>query len=177
MAPITNLSLWIGPPKGSDLHTKLTAIIDHFSAKLGTPKWSPHITLASFQADPIEAAAKIAAATKNHGAFKVPLIDIVTKALFFQCVMAKADETEQLMSLNALMQTLYPLQHKNEVYWPHLSLVYGDLSADARKQVVDEIKANKEWNIVGSVVEIETIGIWKIEGEVENWSLVGEVAL
>ncbi|KAI9342617.1 2',3'-cyclic-nucleotide 3'-phosphodiesterase [Obelidium mucronatum] len=175
---IPGLSLWIGPPKGSVLDRKLNDIVSHFSSKLGTPKWGPHITLlGSVVATAEQATLKIQQAVQGRGSFKVPLVDLVTKDFYFQCVMAKAEETAELMSLNALLRTVYPPPH-SEPYWPHLSLVYGDLDAKTKDQIVEEIKSNKEWSdIVGSVVEVSEIQLWNTEGAVDNWKLVGTVSL
>ncbi|KAJ3013627.1 UNVERIFIED_CONTAM: hypothetical protein HDU68_000619 [Siphonaria sp. JEL0065] len=174
---VAGLSLWISSPKGSDLDQKLNAIVEHFSKKLGTPKWSPHITLlGSIVATPEEAVSKIQDAVKHRGPLKITLTDIVTKNLYFQCVMAKAEESQPLLSLNAFLRTVYP-PHQNEPYWPHLSLVYGDLDAETRNSVVEEIKANKDWDIVGSVINVHVIEVWNTEGPVDGWKLVGQVQL
>ncbi|KAJ3298695.1 hypothetical protein HDU79_008188 [Rhizoclosmatium sp. JEL0117] len=175
---IPGLSLWIGPPKDSDLYKKLDDIVGHFSSKLSSPKWAPHITLlGSVVATPEEAATKIKQAAASHGPFKVTLTELVTKDLFFQCVMAKSEETKELLELNAALRAVYPPPH-SEPYWPHLSLVYGDLSAETKQNVIDEIKNNADWaGIVGSVVEVNVIELWNTEGPVENWKKVGEVTL
>ncbi|KAI8617198.1 RNA ligase/cyclic nucleotide phosphodiesterase [Chytriomyces sp. MP71] len=174
---IAGLSLWIGPPKGSKLDRALTEVVKHYSAELGTPVWEPHITLlGSVLASPEEALTTITDAVKDVTPFDVPLVDIVTKDFFFQCIMAKAAENNALMSLNASLRNLYPPPN-NEPFWPHLSLVYGDLELDVKTRVCNEIKSNHDWSIVGSVVHVEVIEIWRTEGPVDSWVKVGQVSL
>lgn len=53
--------------------------------------------------------------------------------------------------------------------------MYGDLPEDQKKKIAEDIK--REWNVVGSVVDVESIQIWDTSREVEEWQMVGEVRL
>jgi hypothetical protein len=98
-----------------------------------------------------------------------------TANTIFQCVMAKVEETPELMSLNSTFRNVFP--REEGPYWPHLSLVYGDLGEDVRSRVQTEIKENKSWDIVGSDVLVDCIEIWDTSGETHTWSKVGDVQL
>ncbi|KAJ3411563.1 hypothetical protein HDV05_002032 [Chytridiales sp. JEL 0842] len=92
-----------------------------------------------------------------------------------KCVMAKVEETKDLLSLNTHLRTLFP--RDEEPYWPHLSLVYGDLSDKVKTRIRDEIRANKAWDVVGSDVFVDRIEVWNTQGQVPTWTKVGMVEL
>ncbi|KAJ3109816.1 hypothetical protein HDU97_000046 [Phlyctochytrium planicorne] len=169
-------SLWIGPPSKSSLFHDIKEVVHAYSKKLGTPEWQGHITLLGQVEDPIEdLTARLSDLCKNIKPFTVGLTDIVIKDQFFQCVMAKIEETSELMELNRKVQALFP--GDRAPYWPHLSLVYGDLTQEQRLEVQQELRETKEWAIVGSRAEIKVIEIWSTEGPVSNWYKAGEVPL
>ncbi|KAJ3247916.1 hypothetical protein HDU78_002669 [Chytriomyces hyalinus] len=171
---IPGLSLWLSPQHGSSMDSVLRAIITRYSSELGTPTWGPHITLlGSILATPEETVARLTEAVKDIEAFDVGLLDIVTKDQYFQCIMAKAEETPALMSLNAMLRSVFPAPNSafaNEKFWPHLSLVYGDLSSDVRERVAREIQQQKDassvpWTLAVREIELGARGFcsaWKV---------------
>ncbi|KAJ3228681.1 hypothetical protein HDU81_005991 [Chytriomyces hyalinus] len=161
---IPGLSLWLTPHQSTSMDSTLRAIIARYSSELNTPTFGPHVTLlGSILATPEETVARLTEAVKDVEVFEVALLDIVTKDQYFQCIMAKAEETRALMSLNAMLRSLFPAPNSvfaNEKFWPHLSLVYGDLSADVRERVAREIQQKKDaspvpWTL--AVREIEKV--------------------
>ncbi|KAJ3326912.1 hypothetical protein HDU76_012531 [Blyttiomyces sp. JEL0837] len=137
-------------------------------------KWQPHVTLIGQITLPKdEAIRKVGEIASKTSAFEVKLTDIVIKDMFFQllkqCVMAKVEETNAVMSLNAQYRTAFP---RNEgPFWPHLSLVYGNLEPAVRERVQKEIRQNYP-NLVGETVRIAEIEMWNTEGEVSSWEQV-----
>ncbi|KAJ3196490.1 hypothetical protein HK101_008786 [Irineochytrium annulatum] len=90
--------------------------------------------------------------------------------------MAKVEETDALMSLNRACQEAFP--REDNTYWPHLSLVYGSISMEARAKVKAEIESKSEWSsVVGSSCLIDTIEIWNTEGDPNGWEMAGVVKL
>ncbi|KAJ3135042.1 hypothetical protein HK100_003097 [Physocladia obscura] len=174
---IPGLSLWIGPPKGTALDNKLNATISKYISETGVAQWGAHITLLGSVIDsPEQAAARIADVVKinNIKPFSVRLVDVVTKDLFFQSVVAKAEETPELMSFNNLLRNLYA-PPSSENYWPHLSLVYGNVDAARKAEIVREIL--DEGGIVDEIVKVGVVEIWNTEGELADWKKVGSVIL
>jgi hypothetical protein len=98
-----------------------------------------------------------------------------------QCVMSKVKESTDLMTLNTEMRTLFPkrLGHDTGIYWPHLSLVYGDLSEEERLRIVKEIQANPVWSaaIVNAVFDVSEISIWFTGGVPAEWYRFGAINL
>ncbi|KAI9359338.1 RNA ligase/cyclic nucleotide phosphodiesterase [Zopfochytrium polystomum] len=172
------LSLWIGPPSSSPLATRLQAIVDKYANELGTPKV---ILESGVTLDAAETARRLRDVASRTGPLKLQLTDIVVKDMYFQCVMAKVEESDSLMKLNReCVDILLPEQDRREPYWPHLSLVYGNLSADMKARVQKELRALGRWDgggVVGAVVEVASIDIWKTEGAPELWTMEGSVAL
>ncbi|KAJ3214380.1 hypothetical protein HDU67_001713 [Dinochytrium kinnereticum] len=169
-------SLWIGAPKESIIGQQLVDVVNEFGDRLGTPKWQPHITLLGQVTDPYpQLEKKLQSLCQNIKPFKVLLTDIVTRDLFFQCVMAKVEEASELMDFNRMVAEIFP--RPDSIYWPHLSLVYGDLTADLKASVQEEIRTSSKWSIVGSMVEVKTVEVWSTEGPVHTWFKAGEINL
>ncbi|KAI8851166.1 2',3'-cyclic-nucleotide 3'-phosphodiesterase [Chytridium lagenaria] len=176
MSSPPGFSFWIGPPAGSKLDQNLVDIVNVYSNRLGTPKWQPHITLLGQITESYnEVEAKLTKLCKTVKPFKVHLTDIVIKDQFFQCIMAKVEETNEIMELNARVADVFP--RPQAVYWPHLSLVYGDLTNETKASVQAEIRESETCHIIGAEVEICTIEVWCTEGPVKSWYKMGEIRL
>ncbi|KAJ1552642.1 hypothetical protein HK405_010543, partial [Cladochytrium tenue] len=168
--------------------------------------WQPHITLLGMLRVPAaDLLAKLQDVAKSTPPISVRLVDIVTKDLYFQacqnasyplsvalllhvfltsqcqCVMAKVEETPELMRLNAAVRDrLLPPPTEPEPYWPHLSLVYGDIPEATRAALRDEIAARGDWpagGLLDAVVLVDRVQAWVTDGAPESWTLVGEVKL
>jgi hypothetical protein len=63
-----------------------------------------------------------------------------------------------------------------ETYWPHLSLVYGNVPLETCHRIQTEL-CEMEPPIVGRVMHVDRIEIWDTQGEPSQWTRVGSVQL
>ncbi|KAI9208578.1 RNA ligase/cyclic nucleotide phosphodiesterase [Polychytrium aggregatum] len=167
-------SLWLVPSDPA-IAARLGSIIGHYSRELDTPLWSPHITLLGGIASKPERVRDLTAqVAKAVPPFRVKLEAIAIKDMFFQCVMAVPGPSDALVRLNEAAREGFGQIGAPE-YWPHLSLVYGDLEHSVKQRVADEIK--RQSTVVGIEFEISSVQIWSMEGEIKDWALVAEFPL
>ncbi|KNC99619.1 uncharacterized protein SPPG_05005 [Spizellomyces punctatus DAOM BR117] len=167
-------SLWLCPSEPT-VQSYLKKVIDTFSDRLDTPKWNPHITLLgginTSKEDVIALTRKVADAGAN---FNVTLSDIATKDLYYQCVMAVPHPSDPLIELNTTARKVFEKEDQ-PLFWPHLSLIYGDLDKELKREIAEEVK--KEFNVVGQIVDVKSIQIWSTTGSPEKWEFIAETPL
>ncbi|KAJ3352137.1 hypothetical protein HDU83_008320 [Entophlyctis luteolus] len=178
---IPGFSLWLAPPKGSELEGSLRAVIEHYSEETGAPKFDPHVTLlGSVVAQSAEdAAAAVAQVLRTHAPVDVRFTHIVTRDQYFQCVMAKVAETPELMQLHAALRAACPQPPPGPPppppFWPHLSLVYGALDAPTRERIAADI-ARQHPDIPGARFLARNVEIWDTAyDDIAQWARVAVV--
>ncbi|KAJ3283489.1 hypothetical protein HK104_010351 [Borealophlyctis nickersoniae] len=162
---------------------KLRKTIDTYTQKLGGPSFEPHVTLLGsirgMEAE--EAVERVKSFAKDFKPFEILLTDIKVKSIYFQCVLATPDPSHVpfLTSLNTAARAAFGhKQHGGEggdVYFPHLSLVYGLYDQDVKEKAAAEIKA--EGSVVGTRLDVKSVQVWDMEGTPEQWKVVAEVPL
>lgn len=129
---------------------------------------------------------------------KSPLQRVVCKfdkleagELFFQCVYIKLqkNESEGLLELHTALRKAFgdTSDIQGESYFPHLSLVYGDIPMQERKKIIEEmfnetksatILGNGHVSVAGfSEVEVREIQIVRTVGGPDEWEIVDTIPL
>lgn len=132
-----------------------------------TPRFEPHITLLGAIAGEIEAIRVHAAALARAIApIEVRLCTLEHTDAYFRCVYLKAEINEALRSAHRL--TCQQLQRPmDEEFMPHLSLVYGDLDAVTRSQLVDDIGRS-----LATHFTLRELALYDYRGSPEQWRCV-----
>ena len=133
-------SLWITAT--SDVKKSLDEIILKLSKKYNSPKFESHMTLlGSINSDEktvIENTKILASKTKP---FSLQFSEISFSTTYFQSVFARVKSTAQLMETNLLAKEVFKVD--NNIFMPHISLLYGNHPMKLREIIASEIKLPK----------------------------------
>lgn len=90
---------------------------------------------------------------------------------YYQCVLAPVDEAEgrgrSLERLRAAFCNAF--EESQPFYFPHLSLIYGDMDEDTRWKLADEAVANGKWPTKSEFAEVVVVDI---NGVADQWKIV-----
>ncbi|KAL1408969.1 hypothetical protein Q8F55_005786 [Vanrija albida] len=179
--------LWLVP--SADEVSRLQALIDTLAAsEAGAPSFHPHITLlhplGKDAASPPEAitetleaaVAEFNAARGGAGPIKLTLDNPVAGEKYFQSVLTPVDEAEgksaALRQLRSAVEDAFD-EHP-AVFYPHLSLLYGDLSRERRLELVREAEAQLPFP---REVVVHDAVVVDINGTAPEWKIVARVKL
>lgn len=192
--PGTFYSLWLRPASQTQTEFLQNLIAYQANSKAGASNaFPPHATLFSFSSeklasieleevlrktnDAIDAFCK-ATNRKRGGKLALESLGPQKRDLFFQCVLLKLSPNEDLLALRKAVCDAFDSPEMVDTYFPHLSLVYGNLDADYREAMVKEIEGRWKDETHGTI-EVDRAEIWvNTKAEiVEGWRMVGCVAL
>ncbi|KAE8211641.1 hypothetical protein CF327_g4614 [Tilletia walkeri] len=168
-----------------------------------SPTFEPHVTLLSgFEnADTKEGLDKIWEVTKHEvsewskdrsaGPLDVKLEDVTTRNMFFQCILASLHKDEELMALNLRLRKAFNLDHSQPAFFPHLSLLYGDLTPEEVRQTIQDLTDEGLFERKNSGVAIGTgkdgdkidelslvhVELWDNNGKPEEWKQIHSLTL
>ncbi|WOO82776.1 uncharacterized protein LOC62_04G006262 [Vanrija pseudolonga] len=179
--------LWLVPT--ADEVTRLQSLIDTLaSQEASAPTFHPHITLlhplgkestSPPQAITSTLEAAVAQFNKARGAtgpIKLTLDKPVAGEKYFQSVLTPVDESgDKSVALRQLRTAVEDaFDERPAVFYPHLSLLYGDLSHERRLELVAE--AEKQLEFPREVV-VEDAVVVDINGTAPEWKIVARVKL
>jgi len=189
------LTLWLTPPDPSSLDS----LVVELSKKHSTPSFSAHVTLLGDQSfrnklSVEEVTEKVRQGiglwrSTTGGNLEISFNDVRAGPSFFQCILLAVIEDPCLLALNKLMfEALADSDGSLPTYFPHLSLVYGDLSKDEKAAMIESIKSDGYVQSVngdrGGVsasgvasFQPKEVQIVQIDGEVSDWKVVAKVPL
>lgn len=187
-------SLWLRT-KSPELTRLLESIILHESrSKPGTcAPFDPHVTLFSLSngayADfPIEKVVKrtrdaVQLWREREGRKQGEPLPLFSRGVgigdeFWQSVYLTMQQDASLTALRREIGAAFPFPPAPGSYFPHLSLVYGDLPSDLRKGITDEIMQRWGAELIGEMT-FDRIEIWLCTSEKTTlgWRKAGQVAL
>lgn len=129
-------SIWTIPPE--PVKSQLQAIIIGLSRNHRGPVFEPHMTLIGDVKKDKEAMIETTEAlAEGLTELKLSLGEISFGTTFFQSVFIKVLATAELMELNLKANRL--LGTKNNVFLPHISLLYGDHDIISREKIAISI--------------------------------------
>jgi len=134
-------SLWIVPPiKTSE---PLREVIANLSAKYGSPDFEPHITLlGDISLDFESLKQKAGLLVSKLKPFPISFGEVSFSTTYFQSVFVRVKVTAALMNANMLAKEIYKVD--NNVFMPHISLIYGDHDMKTREKIVSEVGLLKD---------------------------------
>merc|ERR1711939_383077 len=185
--PKSGFSLWLSPAQDENLLTDLIVGLTHKSSPLTLP-FQPHTTLfADSLIPPQYTLDDIVAATKRA---------VAAGRLFFQCVYIKLHKDERkskgLLEIHrALRKSFGDSQDpEGEGYFPHASLVYGDIPFEERERIiknlrdsgevssVEEAKENGTASVIGLTDYVtDEILVVKTAGRSDEWTIEARIPL
>lgn len=166
-------SLWLMPPEDSAAYIHLDDLIEEHTAAYGdTPVFPPHITVAGGLAvDGETASAAARRLAEEHAPLDITLTRPHCSTTWFQCVYLLVEPTHHLLQLHA--DALAAFNEDGDMYVPHLSLVYGDLPLQERRQLVDGF----DTTMLPLAFTAETLRLVETSGGVADWAAVDDYTL
>lgn len=149
------------------LHTDsskyLQTIISRLSKKHQTESFVPHLTLAGHINKPYDTVASVVQQRVADQRRMIVYGDTVEySTTYYQCIFLKIRPTVELLQMYT--KTVPALElNPHAPYWPHISLVYGDMNIETREKITKEI------DLQPVPIPIEGIDIIEIGTDGQMW--------
>jgi|GEM_PF-249162 len=174
-------SVWLIPSEPA--RGELRKTIASLSRERGAPAFEPHVTLIGLGAVPGAADADVAARTaelaRSLRPFVVELRRVGFGGAYFRSFYLEAEKTPELMRAGRLGLDFYRRVQGREpadpVYFPHLSLLYGDLSNAAKEAIIAADFGGKRERKIR--FRVERLQLWATTGKPDGWALIREYRL
>ncbi|PLW18398.1 hypothetical protein PCANC_08828 [Puccinia coronata f. sp. avenae] len=188
MAETTKLSLWLSPT--GPAFDRLKSLISNLASETeGCLPFDPHLTLISDDQVPrvpldqvlevVSQSVKKWKTTLPEGEeLELKFQKIQSGELFYQCVLAAVVPSEQLVRLNSLLReglvSDETARAGMSAYFPHLSIVYGDLSPEQKEALVQ--RATRELADMHGFTPTEILVV-KTSGPSSDWRKLAKIYL
>ena len=129
-------SLWIIP--FLEVKQILQQTISDLSVKYQTPNFEPHMTLiGDVPGDEKTIIEKAEILVSKIKPFPLTLGEISFSTTYFQSVFVRVKSTAELMNANLKAKEIYHVD--NNVFMPHISLIYGDHSMEEAEKIASAL--------------------------------------
>ena len=162
-------SLWMMPPPA--VRERLRALIEDLSRRAGTPPFEPHLTLCGVD-DTVEAAAiaRVQPLATRLAPVPIRLTEIGATAEYYRCLFVRAELTPVLAA--AYREACRAQSKTPSDFMPHVSLVYGDLSATDKERLIATIGRRVEMSFT-----ISRLALYDPVGAPPEWRCVADLPL
>lgn len=153
-------SLWLLPDEAPLLAPVLAQLADAH----GGPRFAPHLTLlGSVPGDRLLERASVLAAQLSPVA--LPTGAVLTSARWFRCLTLAVPASAALREARAAAEAGFGVPARP--WSPHISLLYGDLSAEARTRIAADLPP------LPTAVRLSTLALVATVGPAERWRELG----
>lgn len=162
-------SLWITPE--TKLQNNLKQIVDSLADKYGSPKFEPHMTLlGDVEIDLDTMVKKTKSLASKLTPFQVELGPVSFSTTYFQSVFVRVKANAQLMQANLTAKEIFG--QENNVFMPHISLLYGDQDMQLREKAASKIQLPSIQSF-----KVDQIVITPSTKDPAEWEHLAEIAL
>ena len=151
---MSRYSLWIMP--SGQVYNSLLDLISQLSTRYHTPPFEPHVTLLGSLTLP---EAEMVSKTKRlAGLIKSLTVTLHTPDWsdeYFRCLFVNVQKTDELLEANRSAGAIFDAGHDSG-FRPHLSLIYGDLSADIKETIVERLGGGCDMQFQAGSVHLTT---------------------
>ncbi|WP_157964881.1 2'-5' RNA ligase family protein [Halorubrum sp. 48-1-W] len=163
-------SIWLQPDHDSTEYRRLSGLIDDYSHRYDdAPVFDPHITLLgglSGEQDTITGTTQTL--TQERDSFEVSFPHTHCSTTRYQCVFLLVEPTLELLSLHE--SGVEAFETAGEMYVPHLSLIYSDMSLEERLELVEEIESES----LPEAALFDTVAVVETTGDAKDWETIAE---
>ncbi|HAR63650.1 MAG: hypothetical protein DKM50_00135 [Candidatus Margulisiibacteriota bacterium] len=142
MVKLAGYSLWLQPE--GYRYTKFSNLINHLSLKYNVPHFEPHVTLFGNVMEPepevLFNAQQLAEIIKST-TIRLDRIEYFEE--YYRSIIVLVEKNEALIDAHNKASQLFS-RDISEPYVPHLSLLYGYISEELKKQIIDDIGTELE---------------------------------
>jgi 2'-5' RNA ligase len=161
-------SVWIIPPQ--PVFDELNKVIKNLSVEYNGPVFKPHMTiLGTIDRELSDIQKAVETAVKGLKKLDLSLGPGSFSTTYFQSVLVRVNSTTQLMQLN--LDIKKGLDIENNVFMPHISLMYGNHDMETREKVAGKIK------LQGSSFIADEIVIIPEKSEPKEWEPIVTIIL
>jgi len=166
-------SVWLLPDSSGPASQQLeTRISEYARAYKDAPEFAPHITVVgSVPGDEQTLADRVQSLAAEQGPFEVSFATVQCSTTEHQCVFLLVTPTRELLSLQQRAVALF--EASNEMYVPHLSLVYSDMSIEQRFELMESLDTSS----LPDTATVTTMALVDTSGPVADWEPVRTVHL
>lgn len=171
-------SLWMCPSGASG--EAYSSIIGETSAKLGTFRFLPHITLvAAMMTGADDVVQRTRELAKQLAPYTFEFEELSQRDAYFQCVFAKMKRSKEVVDANNLAREIFPERRSDPEYTPHLSLIYGDFDLQEKEsKLIPELDVLIQEKVAATKsFRVDAIEVWSTQGDVKDWYLVETIPL
>ena len=125
-------------PQGS-AHETLANLILNLSKDYSSPKFTPHVTLLGNlcgSEEELETKASRLATTLAPYTMRLTKVEYLDE--YFRSLFFRVEASSQVIQANLKAKDLFNRQNDPE-YFPHLSIMYGDFSANTKEAIIERI--------------------------------------
>lgn len=163
-------SLWLMP--SGKIYTRLSSIISKLSRNYKTPDFEPHVTLlGGLMGAKEEIIGKTSNLTGHIKPYQLTLTKVDYLDEYFRCLFIKVKKTKLVIDANLEASNFFEYK-QYQAYLPHLSLMYGNLPTEVKKEIITKI--GKSFAISFKATSIH---LFSTQGEPADWYRVKEFPL
>ncbi|MDP8219327.1 MAG: hypothetical protein P9M03_11455 [Candidatus Theseobacter exili] len=166
---MNKFALWLMP--AGSVNKTLAQLISNISKQFNAPVFEPHVTLLGGLKsihNPLKNKAENLVSELSK--FNVYLTEPEFSDSYFQCLYYKVKATRQIISVYETAFGIFCPAKKMGSFFPHLSLLYGNISQDKKQEILKNFKSNQ------FVFNVQSIYLVSIDGDPEDWKIVKEYA-
>lgn len=166
------IALWIVPPDNDIVTVELETLITTLSEKQSSPKFHPHVTLASLpQCISLEEITTCLLDAIPVEPIMINFRGVQTGQTYFQSVFIAIEATQTILDLHKHVHGTLGVQPKTPQF-PHLSLYYGDKDKQETARIAEKL-------LLATTSGFRTTDIWIVncEGRPESWSILEKFQL
>ncbi|EPS61040.1 hypothetical protein M569_13761, partial [Genlisea aurea] len=165
-------SVWAFPP--ADVSARLKKLMQGLRSEFGGPTFDPHVTVVgAITLTETEALDLFNRASAGLKPYTAAVEGVSSGNFFYQCVFLKVNPSQEVLDASSHCCDVFGYQNSSP-YMPHLSLLYGDLSEEAKKSA--QTKAYEIDDTINSLnFQIQSIALYKTDTEdksCESWERV-----
>lgn len=165
-------SVWLMPEKKSEELEKLQSLISEYSREYGTPDFVPHVTLVGgLKISESRVMTEVSKLADKFESLKINFRGSHFSTTRHQCNYLLVEPEVNLLSMHK--KIIERLGLEEDMYVPHLSLVYGDLELRDRTVLDEKIEDRK---LPGGFT-CSRIVVYGTSGDEDDWSLKKEFRL
>lgn len=170
MSATARYSLWLLLPR--EAQERVQALIARLSARLGTPAFEPHITLlGSLTGTEEDLRRRTRALAGTIESFEVRLLEAAWLDEYYRCLFVEVAPSRALQDAHEAAKRQFDRRLDADFY-PHLSLVYGELEEKEKEQILDDIGRYFDESI-----RIEELALYDTSGPPPVWRCIERVGL
>ena len=165
----SGVSLWLVPEHSRE--TRLAKIIDGLSEEWGTPRFAPHVTLlGNLRGSEREILAEAECLAAELEPVPLRSLELGWSDQFYRAFYLVVQKQPALLRAHAAAADAFRRAPERE-YFPHLSLAYGDLNEEQRRQARSAVGQD-----FGSC-RAERLDVVRTTGPPESWETLAAYPL